>query len=288
MRITAGGCAVADSQFSLLMAVYAGDTSEFFERAFKSSVQDQTLKPSEVIVVQDGPVSTELAATLRTIKSASPVPTSVIELPANGGLAAALERGLAACQFDIVARMDADDISLPHRFSNQLKAIDAGLDLVGAGMLEFADEDGVVLGRRVPPTGHEHIAHYARFHDPFNHPTVVYRRSAVRKAGGYQDVGRMEDYWLFARMIQAGVRVDNLQEPLLMYRVGAGAYARRGGWSQLRAEVGLQREFRRVGFTTRRQWLRNVLVRGGYRLVPVALRRVAYRRFFTREGSHDL
>ena len=85
MRITAGGCAVADSQFSLLMAVYAGDTSEFFERAFKSSVQDQTLKPSEVIVVQDGPVSTELAATLRTIKSASPVPTSVIELPANGG-----------------------------------------------------------------------------------------------------------------------------------------------------------------------------------------------------------
>lgn len=270
------------------MAIYAGDRSAFLERAFRSSVNDQTLKPSEVVIVQDGPISADLATTLGALVAASPVPASVIELPANGGLAAALERGLAACRFDIVARMDADDVSLPHRFVNQLQAIDGGLDLVGAGMLEFADEDGVLLGRRVPPTGNEHIASYARFHDPFNHPTVVYRRSAVAMAGGYQNVGRMEDYWLFARMIQAGALVGNLPEPLLMYRVGAGAYARRGGWDQLRAELALQRQFRRVRFTTRLQWLRNVLVRGGYRLVPEALRKIAYRRFFTREGSRDL
>ncbi len=77
----------------------------------------------------------------------------------------------------------------------------------------------------------------ARFRDPFNHPTVVYRRRAVVAAGGYQHLNKMEDYWLFVRMIQDGARVANLAEPLVLYRVGAGAYQRRGGTAMLRTEL---------------------------------------------------
>jgi hypothetical protein len=271
--------------FSLLLPVYRGDRPEFLRRAFRSSVDDQTLRPDEVVVVRDGPVSAELARTMAELAAASPVPVVTVELERNMGLAYALERGLDACSHDVVARMDADDISLPERFARQLELISGGLDLVGTGMYEFADEVGTIGGRRTPPVGADAISRYARFHDPFNHPTVVYRRAAVRRAGGYLPLGLMEDYYLFARMIQSGARVENLPDPLVMYRVSAGAYARRGGVAQLRAELRLQREFRRRRFTSLSQALRNVLVRGSYRLIPEAVRRGLYRRLITRDRT---
>lgn len=274
---------MSGSPFSLLLPVYRGDDASFLERAFRSSVHDQTLRPDEVVVVRDGPVSAEVASMLATLGAESPVPMHVVELAENQGLSRALTAGLARCAHEIVARIDADDVSLPHRFERQVALLlEKDLDLVGGGLQEFADGSGDTLGARVPPTG-ERIAAYARFHDPFNHPTVVYRRSAVDRAGGYRDdVPLMEDYSLFARMIHSGARVDNLPEPVVLYRVDAGAYRRRGGLAQLRAELRLQRELRSIGFTTPWQCLRNVLVRGGYRLIPLSVRRLAYRRVFVR------
>ncbi|MDT7579561.1 MAG: hypothetical protein QOK35_825, partial [Pseudonocardiales bacterium] len=118
-----------------------------------------------------------------------------------------------------------------------------------------------------------------------NHPTVVYRRDCVRSVGGYGDFAHMEDYLLWAKMILAGARVANVAEPPVLYRVGAGAYRRRGGLAQLRTELGLQRRLRGLGFTTRAQFVRNVVVRGGYRLVPEGVRRVAYRRMVAPYGE---
>jgi hypothetical protein len=114
-------------------------------------------------------------------------------------------------------------------------------------------------------------------HDPFNHPTVVYRRDAVLAAGGYGDLPLMEDYALFARMLQGGARAVNVAEPLVYYRVGAKAFKRRGGTGLLRSELRLQRDFLRRGFITPAEYLRNVAVRGGYRLIPWWLRRAVYR-----------
>jgi glycosyltransferase involved in cell wall biosynthesis len=264
--------------FSVLLPVYAGDTGAFLARAFQSVTVDQERRPDEVVIVRDGPVPDDVTAVLGEIVATAPVPVRLVELPENVGLAAALTAGLDACSHDVVARQDADDVSLPERFARQLPEIEGGLDLVGSGLLEFADDEQVVLGRRTPPVGEEAIRRYARFHQPFNHPTVVYRRRAVRRAGGYARVGLFEDYWLFARMLAAGARVGNLPEPLVKYRIGAGAYRRRGGLRQLVAEVQLQRLLHHLGFTDRSQLLRNVVVRGGYRLLPEAVRRVSYRR----------
>jgi glycosyltransferase involved in cell wall biosynthesis len=227
--------------------------------------------------VRDGPVPDALGAVLDELLASSPVPARMVALPENVGLADALTAGLAACSYDVVARMDADDVALPERFAKQLALLDTGYDLVGAGLYEFEDDEDVTIGVRTPPTGVEHIKRYARFHDPFNHPTVVYRRAAVQAAGGYVPVGLMEDYWLFARMLASGARAENIAEPLVKYRVGAGAYRRRGGLNQLKAELRLQRLMRRAGITTPAEMLRNVAIRGGYRLVPEALRKIAYR-----------
>lgn len=265
-------------RFSLLLPVWAGDRSDFLVEAFRSTVDAQTRRPDHVVIVRDGPVRPDLAATIADLAATSPVPVDVVECARNVGLGPALDRGLAACRFDVVARMDADDISMPHRFAVQMPIMESGIDLVGSGLLEFGADPDDLVGTRTPPTDAADIAVRARFADPFNHPTVVYRRDLVRAVGGYSDFALMEDYLLWAKLLIAGARVANVAEPLVKYRVGAGAYARRGGVGQLRAELAVQRRFRQLGFTTRGQFARNVVLRGGYRLVPESIRRMAYRK----------
>jgi glycosyltransferase involved in cell wall biosynthesis len=267
--------------FSLLLSVYDGDRPDYLRRAFRSAVDDQTVRPDQVIIVCDGPVRAEIAQCLDDLRAASPVPVTFVPLPESSGLGPALDHGLAASWFDVVARMDADDVAMPHRFEVELPLI-ADADIVGSGLLEFTSDTDDIVGQRVPPTEPGHISRYARMHDPFNHPTVVYRRRAVLAAGGYGDLPLMEDYALFARMLGNGVRAANVAEPLVFYRVGATAFKRRGGTALLRSELRLQREFRRSGFTSRAEYLRNVLIRGGYRLVPWWCRRAVYKPIVTR------
>ncbi|HET6627729.1 MAG TPA: glycosyltransferase [Nocardioidaceae bacterium] len=271
--------------FSLLMAVYAGDDPGFLREAFVSSVHEQSRPPAQVVLVQDGPVPDELDHAITDLAATSPVPVQRVVMEHNVGLGPALDRGLETCAHEIVARMDADDVSFPDRFEKQLPVVEAGADIVGSGLVEFGRSVDDVVGRRTPPTDASEIRRVVKFRDPFNHPTIVYRKSAVLAAGGYTDMALMEDYLLFTRMLQAGARPANVAEPLVHYRVGAGAYARRGGTALLRSELALQRRFRRLGITTRGQHLRNVVVRGGYRLVPEVVRRTAYRALIANRGA---
>ena len=275
---------VEGAAFSLLLPVYAGDDPEHLARAFASATTEQTRRPAEVVLVRDGPLPHALDARVRDLVATSPVPVEVVALERNVGLAMALDAGLAACAHDLVARMDADDVALPRRFAVQLPLLEAGADLVGSALEEMADDDapvGTGAVRRQPPDA-AWIAARARFHSPFNHPTVVYRASAVAAAGGYRTLAMLEDYWLFTRMIAAGAVCANVPDVLLRYRVGSGSYHRRGGWALLRSELVLQRHLLAEGFVSPAQFARNVAVRAGYRAVPVGLRRVAYRLVFTR------
>ncbi len=267
----------ADEPFSLLMSTWAGDDPGHLRLAFESSTRHQQRPPAEVVLVQDGPVPPGLAEEIGRVIADSTVPVNHLVLAENAGLGPALQAGLIACAHDIVARMDSDDVSEPERFARQVPVIEAGADIVGSGLIEFGSAPDDVVGRRTPPATADEIRRVVRFRDPFNHPTVVYRREAVLAAGGYPDLGLLEDYLLFTRMVEGGAVPANLPEPLVRYRVGAGAYARRGGRALLRSELELQRRLRRLGITTRAEYLRNVAVRGGYRLVPESVRKVAYR-----------
>ncbi|WP_053354008.1 glycosyltransferase [Leucobacter musarum] len=264
-------------EFSLLLPVYAGDDPAFLRAAFESSVDRQTLRPTEAVIVQDGPVPDALAAEFARIVIESPIPVRLVQLPENRGLTEALNRGLDVVSTPVVARMDADDVSVPERFERQWARIEAGLDLVGTGMAEFESDPDRPISVRTPPVGSERIREHARTHNPFNHPTMMYRVDALDRVGRYQPFGKMEDYWLGVRLIAAGAKVDNIPEPLLRYRVGAGAFARRGGWTEARTEWRLQRELLRMGFVTRGQYLRNVVIKGVYRLLPAGVKRVLFR-----------
>ena len=271
--------------FALLLPVYYADDPDYVRAAFRSAVHDQTLRPDAVVLVRDGEVDAELTKCLDELCDNSPVPVTLLPIEHSTGLGPALDAGLAASPYDIVARMDADDISVPERFEVQLPLILAGADIVGGGLYEFETNTNEVVGQRIPPTKPDDIRRYAHMHDPFNHPTVVYRRAAVQRAGGYGDVPLMEDYWLFARMLQNGAEPRNVPQPLVYYRVGAGAYQRRGGRDQLRAEVALQRRMLDAGLISRTEYLRNVVVRGGYRLLPWRFRRTIYRRIVAGWGG---
>lgn len=265
--------------FTVLLPCYVNDSAEALEMSFRSVTDAQTRRPDQVVVVVDGPVPALLDARIDRLAATSSVPTRVLRLPHNVGLGSALTQGLAVCAHDVIARQDADDVSLPERFERQLPLVEDGHDLVGSSLVEF---DSVVtdLGRRrVPPLRPGAIARGARFAQPVFHPTAVYRRSFVERVGGYEDLPFLEDYWLFARMIHAGARVANVAEPLVRYRVGDGAYSRRGGLAILRSEIELQRRFHAIGFTSTPQFVRNLVVRATYRLTPVSVRRAAYRRF---------
>ncbi|MFD1717018.1 glycosyltransferase [Georgenia deserti] len=287
------GTAGEPEPFSVLMSVYGGDDAEQFRRAVRSATVEQTLRPDELVVVQDGPLPPALAVAVDELafaggySPAGAVPTRVVRLPQNRGLARALQAGLAACSHDIVARADADDINLPERFEIQVPLVRDGLDLVGSAITEF-EEEGAPLGMtRLLPTDPEEIAAVARFRDPFNHPSVVYRRSAVDRAGGYRHLDLMEDYWLFARMIRTGARVANVPHSLVLYRVGDGAYARRGGMRLLRSEWALQTCLYEEGFIQAKHLARNLAVRGVYRLVPESVRKPIYQSVISRRGRRS-
>ena len=266
--------------FSVLLPVYRGDRADFLRRSLASVTVEQTLPPDEVLIVRDGPVPGELDDVLAAAhrgELSGGVPVRVLELAENAGLALALDAGLEHVAHEVVARQDADDISVPERFATQLPLFAAGYDLIGSAIREFSEETDTGGVVRRQPADPERIRRAMTLRDPFNHPSVVYRASAVRAAGGYEPLDLMEDYWLFARMIRDGVRATNVPDVLVRYRVGAGAYARRGGGRLLHSELELQARMHRAGITTTAQYVRNIAVRAGYRLVPTGVRRTAYR-----------
>lgn len=272
---------MTDSQpppaFSVLLPVYRGDQADHLRRSFASATSEQTLPPDEVVLVQDGPVDRTLERTIEELCAASPVSVKHVVLAQNEGLARALGVGLAQCSHEVVARVDADDICEPERFAVQVPMVEGGLDLVGSAMSEFTvDPDRIEAVRRRPTTP-EQIRRYAAFHNPFNHPTVVYRRSAVRAVGGYQEMAFMEDYWLFARMIVANASVANVEASLVRYRADDALYGRRGGLRLLRSDVTFQLRARSIGLTTPPQMVRNLAQRVVYRAVPDRVRKLAYR-----------
>ncbi len=274
------------AEFTLLLPVYAGNSMEQLRAAFVSSVAEQTRRPDAVLITVDGPVPAELDAVLLELVETSPVPARLVRLPENHGLAAALNAGLAEVTTEYAARMDADDLSRPERFARQLGVIEAeGLDILGTGLDEFVGEPPRIVATRVPPIGAKEVRHALAWQQPFHHPTVVYRVSSVLAVGGYPvGGGRLEDYALFARMIAAGAHGDNLPDSLVLYRADEGAYDRRGGWQMFRDELRLQRELRDAGLTGRVQFVRNVVLRGGYRLTPTFIRSRAYRGLATRRA----
>lgn len=216
-------------QFSVLMSVYIKENPIFLKDAIKS-IQNQTMKPSEIILVEDGPLTPELYQVLDQVEAESEIPVKRCPLEENQGLGLALRYGVLQCQYDIIARMDTDDIAVPDRFEQQIHLMEQeNLDLLGGHIAEFIDNPKEVVSYRRVPTQHADIVAYQRMRSAFNHMTVMFKKNMVLKAGNYEDGLYMEDDLLWLNMIAAGARTGNVDQILCRVRVGAGMFERRGG-----------------------------------------------------------
>ncbi len=266
-------------QFSVLMSVYIRDNPVFLDQAM-ASVFNQSYPPGELVLVKDGELTPGLEEVIG--KYANKFPSvKLVEMEKNAGLGAALARGLTECSFDLVARMDADDINMHFRFERQFKFLKAHPDvaLVGAWIDEFIDSTENVVSQRKVPELSEEIAVFARLRSPFNHPTVMFRRDIILSVGNYQPYGTFEDYHLWSRLLSAGYMTYNFQESHLLFRASIDMYKRRGGWKKTLQEFRLQQYFFESGFIDRAQFARNLLVRGLFRFAPSWLRGISYKRF---------
>ncbi len=266
-------------EFSVSMCVYGRDNPEWFRTAVESVI-NQTLKPSEIVLVVDGPVEGELKDIIKIYEQQEIF--NVVYLSENQGHGNARRKGLENCKYDLVALMDADDISLPNRFEKQINefVMDESLSIVGGNISEFIDCQENVVGYRIVPGTHLQIVEYLKKRCPFNQVTVMFKKSLVEEVGGYVDWYCEEDYYLWLRMFLAGFKFKNVPDTLVDVRVGKEMYSRRGGWKYFKSEKALQKYMLKNKIIGRGTYFINVLKRFVVQvLLPNRLRGWVFRKF---------
>lgn len=230
-------------KFSVVTSVYRNDKPEFVRVALDSMLVEQTLKPSEIVLVRDGSVPVDLERLLFEYEAKYSDVMHIIRLDKNGGLGNALKLGVENATYSLVARMDSDDICLPKRFEKQVAymAEHQECDIVGGQMTEFIGEPTNVVGKRVVPESNQAIYEYMKSRCALNHVTVMFRKDTILKVGNYQDWFWNEDYYLWVRMMMNKCVFANLSDVLVNVRSGEDQYARRGGMKYFKSEEGIQR-----------------------------------------------
>lgn len=254
-------------------------------RAALESLLAQTRIPDEVVIVEDGALGAGHHEVLADIEDRHPRVIR-LRLPVNRGAGVANQTGLEAASGTWIAKFDADDICLPHRIERQLLALDtSGADVCGSAMLEFVEDPASPVALRTVPVTHEGIAGRMRFNNPINHPSSMYRRELAVAVGGYADLRYMQDYDLFARLLAAGAKMINLEEPLVLFRANEGMRRRRGARELTALEWQLQRRLHGYGIVGRPRMVGNLVVRLTFRKLPAPLMRLAYRHVLSRKAG---
>lgn len=226
-------------KFSVSICVYGRDNPAHFKTAV-NSILNQTTPPNEVVLVVDGPVPKELDTAISSFEQINFF--KIIRLAENQGHGNARRIGLAACKNELVALMDADDVSLPKRFETQLEYFKCeNVDIVGGDISEFIDEENNIVAYRKVPLTDSAIKKYMKKRCPFNQVSVMFKKSIYENAGGYIDWYCDEDYYLWLRMMEKGAVFANTGSVLVNVRVGTDMYRRRGGLKYFKSEAQLQK-----------------------------------------------
>lgn len=276
-----------ERNYSVLMSVYKKEKPEYLKQAIESML-NQTVQTNDFVLVCDGPLTPELDLLIEDICRLYPELFQIIRLKKNSGLGNALNVGLKKCRYELVARMDSDDKSLPNRCELQLRQFKEKPELAfcSGDIAEFITDTKEIQNIRHVPTSYKEIIRFAKKRNPMNHMAVMYRRSAVIDAGGYIEIQYFEDYYLWVRMLKKGYKAANLDQTLVNVRIGNGMYGRRGGIAYAKNVCILQKKMLEAHFISYFEFIRNCLVRIGGSIVPVCIRKYMYEKIL-RGGSCD-
>lgn len=261
------------NKFSVLMSLYIGEKAEYFDVCLKSMLR-QTVRPTEIVIVRDGPITDEVAQVLQKYRKKYPEIFHIISLKTNHGLGYALAEGVKACKYELIARMDTDDIARKDRFEKQLAEFnkDPELDICGSSIYEFEGEVSNIVAKRTVPLTDKKIKHYQKRRDALNHVTVMFKKSAVLRAGNYQSCLLMEDSLLWVHMMQNGAKCKNREEPLVYVRIGKDMYSRRGGFSYFLKYKNGRKRILETGYISQWDYYYTLIVQFFVALVPGRIR----------------
>ncbi len=270
---------MSQTAFSVIMPFYHGDDAKHFNDALASLYQ-QSLRADEIVLIQDGPVRAPLLEVLdRWIAKMPEIKQLVLE--ENQGLSAALNAGIAVAKHEWLARMDADDICESNRFQAQIDLIGRmpGLAILGSWITEYDENMSESIAIRKLPETHAEILKYARWRCPFNHMTVMYRKSAVQQLGMYKDYGAVgDDYELWARFLVNGYKSANIQKSLVKARTGHDFYKkRRRGMKYFRNELKEINDLYRCGLLKPWHYAFHFTVKAIVRLSPAWMVKLIYK-----------
>lgn len=237
-------------KYSVLMTVYKSDNPEYFALSLDSMI-NQSLPPDEIVLVKDGPIPNSLQEVINDRRNGN-ILIKEIQLPINKGLGLALNAGIPECSNELIARMDSDDYSLPERCKKQVEAFldDGTLDIVGCPVDEFIGSIDNIVGCRNVPYTNEAIYDFAKKRDPFNHPTVMYKKSRVIEVGMYSDYRKNQDTDLWIKMLKNNAKCKNLKEHLFRFRFDENTFKKRKNWLNTRILLEIRYKAWRNGFNS--------------------------------------
>lgn len=270
-------------KYSVLMSLYFKESPEHLIEAL-DSIFSQTIVSDDIILVEDGKIGEELENVV--YKYATNYPQlHVVRFKYNRGLGYALNDGLKECRHEYVARMDTDDIAKCDRMQKQLAYLDEhpNIDVVGTWVDEFFDDTKHILSSRKLPEEAEEIYRLGKKKNPMNHPTVMFRKSAVLAAGGYKHFLLFEDYYLWVRMLMNGNRLANIQDSLLYFRTSPQMMKRRGGIKYALVEMHFFITLYKMGYTNMIETIANIARRFPVRIMPNCVRNFIYRKIIRKE-----
>lgn len=269
---------------SVLMSVYINDDAEYFSRAIQSIWMDQDLKPDEIILIIDGPIKDNLKAKIDFWKNFIGDKFKIVTQNINKGLASSLNIGINLCSGEFVARMDADDISFPDRFKKQLEFLkNHDIDILGGQIVEFGRDIDDIISIRKVPTSHDDIVKFMKYRSPFSHPTIIFRRNIFVELEGYDPNIFPEDYDFYVRAYLKGLKLANLDDNLLWFRLGEDAnkaIKRRWGTDYAKNELKLYQKFLNIGFYNFTTFLKVIFIKIPIRLIPFRFFKFLYFKAF--------
>ncbi|WP_373958831.1 glycosyltransferase [Vibrio gigantis] len=223
-------------QFSVLMSLYHAEDPTYLNACLESTF-NQTAAPDQVVLVLDGPVPQALMDIVdKWVRLEKTL--EVYPLDENVGLGMALNFGMTKCRNDLVARVDTDDVNSEFRFEKQLKQFssDNELSICGTFIDEVTEDSMKFISPRHVPIKHENIVAQLITRNPFNHMTVMFKKSDIIRVGGYKHLESMEDWYLWLRLLSAGHKASNIAESLVFARTGLSMLSRRSGFRYVKCE----------------------------------------------------
>jgi len=214
--------------FSLILPIHFDVSYNTFKKAFNSLIK-QTLKPTEFIIVLDGPIKPIVANYINTFLKKTNI--KIIKNIKNIGLGKSLKKAILKCKYEIIIRADSDVIYHINRNKELISLYNKNknIDIFGSWMSETDSFNKIY--KKKTPISNKSICYTMNFRNPINHPTVMFKKHKIILAGNYKHMPFFEDYYLWLRCKKIGSSFLNIKKNLALTNIDLNYIKRRDGIS---------------------------------------------------------